>query len=362
MEEFVVILAGGRGERFWPASRTNMPKQLLKLYSNKTMLQETMDRTLPLVPLERTFIVTGNHLRDLIKQTHPEVPDQNFIIEPMAKNTAPAICLAAANIVAQYGDGIMYVLASDHYIYPVEMFRDVLRVGREVILTFDKLVLMGIQPTRAETGYGYIQIGEKIAEYDGIKCFHVNSFKEKPSRVKAQEFYLSGEYLWNSGNFMFRAQKVLEEAEKYLPEFAKKMRQYIDKFGTPEAEQILRDAFENVTAISIDFAILEKSQDVAVLWGAFQWDDVGSWGALERILPKDKFNNVIAGVDEKLLVDTYETTIYNNQDSLIVAFGVSDLVIVNMGDVILVMNKTRIPEMRELVEKVKENPEWKKYL
>ena len=362
MEEFVTILAGGRGERFWPASRTNMPKQLLKLFSNKTMLQETIDRTLPLVPMERTFIITGNHLADLIKQTHPEIRDENFIIEPLAKNTAPAICLAAAKIVAEHGDGIMYVLASDHYIYPAEMFRDALKVAKEVILTFDKLVLMGIQPTRAETGYGYIQIADKIAEYDGIKCFDVKSFKEKPSRVKAQEFYLSGEYLWNSGNFMFRAGKILEEAEKYLPEFAKKMRQYIDKYGTPEADKILAEAFEEVTAISIDFAILEKSRDVAVLWGAFQWDDVGSWGALERILPRDKFNNVIAGVDKKLLVDTYETTIYNNKDTLIVAFGVSDLVIVNMGDVVLVMNKARIPEMRSLVEKIKENPEWEKYL
>ncbi|MCD6594184.1 mannose-1-phosphate guanylyltransferase [bacterium] len=362
MEKFVVVLAGGKGERFWPASRVNRPKQFLKLMSDKTMLRATIERTRPIVPIERTLIVANSHLVELMKETHPEIPEQNYIIEPQGKNTAPAICLAAANIVAKYGDGIMFVLASDHYIDPPQMFRDGLDVAKEVILKDDKLVLMGIQPTRAETGYGYIHVDEKIAEYDGIKCFGVKSFKEKPSRVKAQEFYFAGDYLWNSGNFMFRAGKILEEAEKYLPECANSMREYIENYGKPQANDILEKAFENITAVSIDVAILEKSEDVAVLWGAFRWDDVGSWGALERILHKDKFNNVISGKSDNLLLDTYETTIYSDNDSLVVAFGVTDLVIVNMGDVVLVMNKTRISEMRDLVKKIKENPDWKKYL
>ena len=362
MDEFVIVLAGGKGERFWPASRVNRPKQFLKLVSDRTMLQETIERTRPIVPLERTFIVANSHLVELMKQTHPEIPEQNYIVEPLGKNTAPAICLAAANIVAKYGDGIMFVLASDHYIDPPDMFRDGLKTAREVILSDDKLVLMGIQPTRAETAYGYIRVDDKIAEYDGIKCFSVKSFKEKPSRVKAQEFYLAGDYLWNSGNFMFRAGKILDEARKYLPDFAEYMQKYIDNFDKPEASSILREAFENVAAVSIDVAILEKSEDVAVLWGAFRWDDVGSWGAMERILHKDKFNNVIAGKSDHLLLDTYETTVYSDTDSLVVAFGVTDLVIVNMGDVVLVMNKTRIPQMRDLVKKIKDNPDWKKYL
>ena len=145
-------------------------------------------------------------------------------------------------------------------------------------------------------------------------------------------------------------------------EYANYMQKYIDNFDKPEASSILREAFENVAAVSIDVAILEKSEDVAVLWGAFRWDDVGSWGAMERILHKDKFNNVIAGKSDHLLLDTYETTVYSDTDSLVVAFGVTDLVIVNMGDVVLVMNKTRIPQMRDLVKKIKDNPDWKKYL
>ncbi len=362
MKEYVVVLAGGKGERFWPASRATHPKQLIKLISERTMIRETIERTLPIVPLENTFIVPSAEIAELITQSYPEISSANFIIEPVGKNTAPAICLAAANIVARFGDGVMYVLASDHFINPTNMFREALQVSSEIVKTKDRLVLMGIQPTRAETGYGYIHVGDKIAEYGGIRGYNVKAFKEKPSRVKAQEFYLSSDYLWNSGNFMFRAGKILEEADKHIPRFAAEIKKYIANFGTSKADEILKNAFENVEGISIDYAIFEKSGDVAVLWGAFQWDDVGSWSALERVLPKDKFNNVAVGKSDNCLVETYDTTVYGDNEGLVVTLGVSDLVIVRMKDVVLVMNKTRVSGMRELVNSIKENPEWKKYL
>lgn len=362
MDTFVVILAGGKGERFWPASRAKLPKQVIKLFSEHTLLKETINRTLPVVPIFRTFIVTGVDLADMLIETHPDFPRENYIVEPSGKNTAPAICLAAAQIVAKYGDGVMFVLASDHYIDPPYVFQQSLKAAQQVVESMDNLVLMGIQPTRAETGYGYIQVGEKIAEYDGIRCMNVKSFKEKPSRVKAQEFYLSGEYLWNSGNFIFRAGKILDEAHKHLPKLAQELDEYIAHFGKPEADEIIKRAYENTQSISIDYAILEKSSDVAVLWGAFRWDDVGSWGALERVMKTDKNNNVTAGSGEFITSETYETTIYNDHEGLVAAFGVSDLVIVRMNDVVLVMNKTKIPYMRELVEELKNNPQWQKYL
>lgn len=362
MDDFVVVLAGGKGERFWPASRANKPKQLLNLVSNKSMIRETIERTLKIVPIERTFIVTNRTLSELIQKDLPDLKQDNFIIEPEGKNTAPAICFAAANIIARYGDGIMFALASDHYISPVDIFIDALLSAKEVVVSTDRLVLMGIQPTRPETGYGYIQVGEKLMEHNGIKSHIVLSFREKPSRVKAQEFYLSGNYLWNSGNFIMRAGKVIEEAEKYMPDLAQGMRRYISEYHTLSANTIVQDVFRQVRGTSFDYGILEKSDQVAVLWGTFQWDDVGSWGAVERILPKDRYNNVVHGIGQTLLDESYETTVYNDAPGLVVASGVSDVVIVRLEDVVLVLNKTRIDQLRELVAKMRENPDYEKYL
>ncbi len=362
MDEFVLILAGGKGERFWPASKTNRPKQVVKLVSEHTMIRETLKRTLSIVPFERTLIITGNELKNTIREYEPDISDDRFIIEPVAKNTAPAIILAAAKICAEYGDGVMYVLSSDHFISPVNMFVDTLAFAGEIVRSNDKLVLMGIQPTRAETAYGYIHTGEKFMENNGIRSFYVKSFQEKPSRIKAQEYYLSGEYLWNSGNFIFRAGKILEQARNFLPEFAALIDDYIAHYHTPQAEEKLAIAFEAAPSISIDYAILEKSEEVTVLWGSFLWDDLGSWSALERVLNSDRNNNVTAGKGKTGLFETFETTVYNDSDGVIVTFGVSDLVVVRIDNVTFVMNKTRISEMRELITKLKESPELAQYL
>ncbi len=362
MDDFVVVLAGGRGERFWPTSRRRRPKQVLRLLSDRTMLRETIERTLPMVPMERTFIVTGADLAPLLQEMHPDIPPENYLVEPEGKNTAPAVCFAAAYIIARYGDGIMYTLASDHYIDPPELFRNSLAAAKQAAVNLDRLILLGIQPTRAETEYGYIQVGEKLAEYDEIRCMDVESFKEKPSRVRAQEFYLSGKYLWNSGNFIMRAGKVLDEAGKFLPELAAGFRRYIDAFGSGNPDEVLREVYASAPSISFDYAILEKSSDVAVLWGTFQWDDVGNWNALERVLERDRFNNVVAGSGKSLLLETYETTVYNDAEGLVVTFGISDVVVVRVEDVVLVMNKTKIPHLRELVKVLKENPDLEKFL
>ncbi len=362
MKEFVIVLAGGKGERFWPVSRSRKPKQLLRLLSNNTMLIETINRTLDIVPIEYTFIVTGPELAKLISETHPEIPKENFIIEPQGKNTAPAIGLAAAEIIARYGDGILYVLASDHYIEPKSAFQSVLKSARDAVLKTDRLILMGIEPSRAETAYGYIHAGKKILELSDSDCYEVSSFKEKPNRVKAQEFYLSGEYLWNSGNFIMRAGKILEEANIYLPDFAQALYKYIEEFDKPDSNKIIEEAFETIPSISIDFAILEKTRNVGVIWSRFKWDDVGSWSAMERVLCSDNHNNIQIGNGEFLLQDTYETTILNDFDGLIVTYGISDMVIVRMNDVVLVMNKTRTQQIRDLIDILKSEGKYNKYL
>jgi mannose-1-phosphate guanylyltransferase len=362
LNTYVVILAGGRGERFWPASRIKKPKQVLKLTSQKTLLQETLDRSLPIVPIERTFIITGKELGDYLKASHPGFPQENFIIEPCAKNTAPAICYSAAHIVAKHGDGIIVVLSSDHYISPVSIFQQSLLSAVDIVKSTDRIVLLGIQPNRGETGSGYIQVGENLTESNGIKCMSVESFKEKPSRINAQEFYLSGKYLWNSGNFIMRAGKLLEEGKKYLPIFIDDMEKYIANYETSDAPKIIADAFDRVQSISIDYAILEKTSNIAVLWGSFLWDDVGNWNALERVIQQDRFNNVNTGAGETFFSETYESTVYNDTDGLVVAVGVSDLVIIRMNDITMVMNKTHIPHIREIVEKIRANKDWEKYL
>lgn len=359
MENFGVILAGGRGERFWPASRKNRPKQLLKLISDKTMLDETISRISMIVAKNNIILVTNEELKNLISQQIPALEETNFAIEPVPKNTAPAIGLSAAKIIAEHGDGIMFVLSSDHRIEPVSTFIEALKSAREIAINEDKLILLGIEPSWAETGYGYIEMGQARNENNGFTAFEVRSFKEKPNRVLAQEYYLDGRHLWNSGIFIWKASKILSEIDIHLPELGAKLHKYIDNYN--QKEKILSEIFEGITPISIDYGVLEKSHSVAVLRAKFTWDDVGSYTALERILKKDNDGNV--KVDKSChMLDTYETTIINDAEGIVVTFGVSDLVIVRSHDVLLVMHKTRIPQMRELLDRIREIPDLEKYL
>ena len=361
MENFAIILAGGKGERFWPVSRESKPKQLLKLISDRTMLEETISRVESFVKNENILVVTGHDLKRLMKKETPALKNENFIIEPVGRNTAPAIGLAAANIIGRFGDGLMFVLSTDHHIKPVGAFVKALKKAGRFAVKENRLVLLGIEPSRPETGYGYIEMGREIEKTKDYTICDVAFFKEKPNRLKAQEYYLDSKHLWNSGIFIWKASEILKEIEKYLPGLHSELKKYITVIGTKKEKQVLREAFERIEAISIDYGVLEKSDSVAVLHAKFTWDDVGSYAALERILSKDRDGNIIAG-DNTLFVDTYETTIMNETPGLVVTFGVSDLVVVRAEDVVFIVHKTRIPEMRELLEKVKKRPELEKYL
>ncbi len=360
MDNFAVILAGGRGERFWPASRFKRPKQLLKLISNKTMLEETISRVETLVSQDNIIILTGEHLKELIISEIGPLEERNFLIEPVGRNTAPAIGFAAARIIASHGDGIMFVLSSDHLIRPVATFIEALEAAKATAEENDILMLIGIEPSRPETSYGYIEIGDETSRTNGFTAFNVESFKEKPNHLTAQEYYLDNKHLWNSGIFVWRATRIFEEIGKYLPELHSVLMRYIEVVGTPSERAFLDSEFEKLVPISIDYGVLEKSDRVGVLRAKFTWDDVGDYGALERILPKNYDGNVSSGEDT-LAVDTYETTILNDSEGAVIAFGVSDLVIVRESDVVLVLHKTRIPQIRELLEKVK-NEGMEKYL
>lgn len=361
MKNFAVIMAGGKGERFWPASRADRPKQLLRLLSEKTMLEETIDRVDTLVDPEDVLIVTSDDLRILIEKELPQLGNGNFLIEPVGRNTAPAIGLAAANIVAKHGDGVMIVLSSDHRIKPVESFQTAISAAAQIAAENDRLILIGIETSRPETGYGYIQTGIELMEVDGLTIYDVASFREKPNRLLAQEYYLDSKHLWNSGIFVWRAKVILEEMETALPEHYELLMRYKDAVGTPEERKILDEIFAKMQSISIDYGVLEKSKSVAVLRAKFTWDDVGSFSALERIMRKDFDGNVVAG-DNVVLHETYETTVMNEAPGPVVTFGISDITIIRTEDALLVIHKTKIPHMRELLDTMKEMPDMEGYL
>jgi len=361
MEDFAVILAGGRGERFWPVSRLNKPKQILKLFSDKTMLDETLSRVEKIVEPQNIKVITSENLKKLISQKIQRLEDGNFFIEPMGKNTAPAIAYAATKIVAEKGDGVMYVLSSDHQIKPVGTFVEALKAAREIAISADKLVLLGIEPSRPETGYGYIESGEPMEEVSGFVAYNVRSFKEKPNRMLAQEYYLDGQHLWNSGIFVWKASQILKEIEHSLPELHKLMMKFKEAVGTNDEDKVKKEVFKRIEAISIDYGVLEKSMSVAVLRAKFAWDDVGSYAALERILDKDHEGNVTTA-DTSILMDTYESTIINQAPGLVVTYGISDLVVVRMDDALLIIHKTKIPQIREVLEKIKNRSDLEEYL
>jgi len=361
MENYAVILAGGKGERFWPVSRSNRPKQLLRLLSDKTMLEETIDRVKGIVDPGNILIVTSEELKGLIIKEIPDFPEENFLVEPIGRNTAPAIGLAAARIIKKSGDGIMFVLSSDHRIHPVGTFTAALESAKKLAEKEDRLVLLGIEPTRPETGYGYIEIGQSMDQIDGFNFYNVASFREKPNRLLAQEYYLDGCHLWNSGIFIWKASKIMSEMARHIPDRHEKIDLYMRALGTDKVSEVLEKVFKEIDPISIDVGILEKSHSVAVLRARFTWDDVGSYAALERILSKDSHGNVISGEDVHLF-DSYEMTVVNDSDGLIVSCGVSDLVLIRMDDVVLVIHKARIDQMRDILDKVKQQPDLEEYL
>lgn len=355
-----VILAGGRGERFWPLSRQDNPKQLLKLTSDRTMIQETVDRLDGFIPRERVLIVTGQHLRDKILSAVPGMGDNNLLLEPEGKNTCLAIGLAAAHLKARDPDAVMVVLSSDHLITPTEKLISLLKAGAEQAGRGSYLITIGVVPTRAETAYGYIELGDEFGQNDGILIYHVRQFKEKPNPTKAQEYYLDRRHLWNSGIFVWRADAILESIAKFIPEIdgcIKIYEQNIGKSGEAAAREKL---YCDSVSISIDFAVLEKAPNVLTMKGEIKWDDVGSWLALGRIRQRDRGNNVIMG--EVLLDSSYENIVVNNDDGIIVGLGVTDLVIVKAGEIVMVAHKTKVGEIKDLLAKVAASKKHEEYL
>lgn len=342
----VVILAGGRGERFWPKSRRDRPKQLLPLISEKTMIEETVDRILPMVPHNNIMIVATSGMGNRVKKIVPDTVQ--ILLEPIGRNTAPAIAYSAFHLYQKDPDAIMICLPADHYVDKNDRFLDTMRKALDISRD-GWLVTFGITPTRPDTGYGYIEMGEEIRG----SIFKVEKFREKPTKKRATEFIKAGKFLWNSGMFVWKVEKIIDEFKKHAPYVAEKL------FDKEMDESELKGIYESLPAISVDYAVMEHSKNSAVLKGDFLWDDVGSWLSLERLLGTDENGNTIVG--EVFLKDSKNCILLNDK-SITTLLGVSDLIVVNTKDILFISKKSYIDRLKNFLGELEEDERMKKYL
>ncbi len=357
---YAVILAGGKGERFWPLSRVGHPKQLLQITSNKTMLQETIDRVSDFIPINKTLIVTGENLKSTILEKVKVLKEENLLAEPESRNTCLAIGVAAAHLKKIDPSATMIVLSSDHYIQTKEKLQKVLKIGLEVANKGEYLITLGMIPTRVETGYGYIEFSDLFVSIEDVPVYRINRFKEKPNRMEAQRYYYDRKHLWNSGIFIWTADTILKALERHMPELYRELDLYSREINTVNQRQALQTLYARAENISIDCAVLEKAENVLTIKADLIWDDIGSWLALERIKERDRMNNVIIGKAQAKA--TYETTIVNDGPGIIATLGVSDLVIVRTGDIVFIAHKTKAQDVKELLQGLAEDENLGKYL
>lgn len=349
MKVTAVIMAGGRGERFWPRSRNNCPKQFLSLTSDgETMIQKTVHRLSSLIKQEDIFIVTNENYSALVNEQLPDLPSENVLLEPASRNTAPCIALAAAVIKKKYGDAIMLVLPSDHLIKFNQMFIDTLKIAVSVAEKGNRLVTIGITPTYPETGYGYIHFESNEENEPGI--YNVKRFVEKPNIELAKEYYNSGEYLWNSGMFVWKTSVIEANLRKYLPDMNEGMEKIGNAVGTAEFEAVVAAEFPKFKSESIDFGVMEKASEVYTIPGNFGWDDVGNWLALERVNKTNEYGNMIQG--DVISINT-KNTIVCGAKKLIATVGIEDLVVVDTDDALLICAKDSTQDVKKVIENLK---------
>ncbi|MGH7829066.1 MAG: mannose-1-phosphate guanylyltransferase [Candidatus Binatia bacterium] len=354
-------MAGGHGTRFWPLSRSRRPKQLLRILSRKSLIQETADRIAPLFKPQNTLVVTlADHYRG-IRQDLKTLPRKNFLIEPEGKNTAPCIGLAALELLARNPDAIMTVLPADHWISDVQSFRRTLKTAIRLVQTHDALVTIGIPPGYPETGYGYIVRGDKFTDFSVGSAYRVKAFHEKPSVARAQRWIRSGA-LWNSGIFVWRAATILALLGRFCPSLFHALQRISREaqarslgFGDKEIQAVVRKEYRKLPAMSIDHGVLEGAAPegrVLMLEADFDWSDVGTWAAVHRLLPQDNKGN--AAVGRWLGLESEDCFVYSPK-RLVALLGIREAVIVDTPDALFVGDIKQAQRVRELVEKLKKS-------
>ncbi|MBP9900394.1 MAG: mannose-1-phosphate guanylyltransferase [Verrucomicrobia bacterium] len=367
-DRFIIIMAGGRGERFWPVSRERTPKQLLKLLGERSFLQATVDRVLPLVPLKNIFIITNEAQAAEVRKQLPKLPKANVAAEPIGRDTCAAVTLGAALVGARSTTGVMAVLPADHVIPEPKKFQQVLADAFDLAGRGQAIVTIGIQPTEPNTGYGYIRVGSPLPPPTGGKAyktvFHrAEQFVEKPNHDTALGYLQSGRYRWNAGMFVWSFVTVTEGLQHHHPEMYEACQRWFKVAANPaKLAKVLAKEYPAIKKVSIDYALMEKAHNVVCADGAFAWDDLGSWTALGRHIKADAEGNCAVG--DFIHVDAARNIIFDarskDRRTPIAVVGLRDSILVQTDDAVLLAHKSQAQKVKELVKKIAEHAQWKK--
>jgi mannose-1-phosphate guanylyltransferase len=354
---YAVIMAGGGGTRLWPLSRRAQPKQMLRLFDERSLFRVAVDRLNGIFPPQRILVVTVEEQAELLRADCPQIPANNYLLEPTPRGTASVIGFAAVALQQRDPQATMAVLTADHFIGNLTGFHELLEAAYQSAQE-GRLVTLGITPTYAGTGFGYIQQGEKLGEHGGLSAYRVLRFREKPDQAAAEAMIAGGDHAWNSGMFVWRAARILDEFAAQMPALSRGLQQIAAAWQTPQWQVVIAAVWAELQAQTIDYGIMEGAQDVAVIPAdGLQWNDVGSWESLFDVLPGDAEGNIVRGGGH-IGLNTHGSLIYTNQeDRLVVTIGVDDLVIVDTGDVLLVCRRDQAQNVRQVVQQLKATEE-----
>ncbi|HPH95417.1 MAG TPA: sugar phosphate nucleotidyltransferase [Anaerolineaceae bacterium] len=351
---YAVIMAGGSGTRLWPLSRQQRPKQMLPIFDDLTLFQVAVNRLDGLFAPDHIYVVTAKSQAAELQRECPQIPTENYLLEPLPRGTASVVGMGAVALLQRDPEAVMAVLTADHFIENIPVFQNLLKEGFDLAQK-KFLVTLGIKPTFASTGYGYIHRGAPLEARGTYPAFLVESFREKPNEAAARQFVDSGEYDWNSGMFIWRADRVMEEFARQMPELSAILSQIADAWKTPEKESVLNAVWPTIRPQTIDYGVMEHATQTAVLpAGGLGWNDVGSWDALFDVLPTDENGNIVLSANHIGLNSSHTLVCSEQKKRLVVTIGVQNLIVIETGDALLVCDRSQAQSVKEAVTRLKQ--------